>query len=164
MATLAELDANGELHKLDAELPYGRQTERLIYVSPRLRDWLINSLPHLEGEWGTEDAPDMQVAALIEDFCAGAELAVGLRFHVMRPAYNGVWELKTPDVRIFGWFVHRDCFVGYVGDSASRVKRHNLYPGYREETVRFRNALALDPPKFIPDEDPHAVVSAYHYP
>ncbi|MBU1375905.1 MAG: hypothetical protein KKE02_15545 [Alphaproteobacteria bacterium] len=126
--------------------------------------WLTERLPKEISQWGVESTPEEQVAALLEDFCGGGELAVGPRFHILYPGKDGVWELKSPDARIFGWFVHRDCFVGYVGDTAERVKKYGLYAGYVGETIRFRDQLPLDPPKFIADEDPHAVVSAYYYP
>ncbi len=164
MATLAELDRDGSIHKLELDLPNRGQPERLFFASPRLRDWLRGGLLKVASEWNVEISPDEQVADLLEEFCGGSELAAGRRFHILHPGEKGVWELKTPDVRVFGWFVHRDCFVGYVGDSAKRVKQHGLYTGYVGETVRFRDALPLDPPKFVADEDPHAVVSAYHVP
>lgn len=164
MPTLAELGEMGELYKLDPELPSGRQPERLFYASERLMRWLTEQLPQIVSNWGLESSPEEQVAVMLEEFCAGGELAFGQRFHILHPGEQGVWELKSADTRIFGWFVHRDCFVGFVGDSAERVKRYGLYTGYVGETVRFREQLPLNPPKFIADEDPHAVVSAYHYP
>jgi hypothetical protein len=77
---------------------------------------------------------------------------------------DGIWELKTADLRIFGWFNVLDHFVGAAADTTDRVKQHNLYYGYAGETARFRDGLDLDPPKFIPGADPNAVVSNYTYP
>jgi hypothetical protein len=44
------------------------------------------------------------------------------------------------------------------------VKRHRLYYGYANEAARFRDRLDLDAPKFVPGDDPHAVVSNFSYP
>jgi hypothetical protein len=82
----------------------------------------------------------------------------------LRPAGDGVWELKTADLRVFGWFHAKDCFLGHCADTAERVKEHRLYTGYVGEVVRFRDSLPLDEPKYIPGEDPDAVVSNSSYP
>jgi hypothetical protein len=164
MATLTELDASGAIFKIDPELPFGTQPERLIYASTRMVRWLDQVLPALPSDLGVEISPLEQVGNLFEDFCGGKELAVGPRFHALHPGDAAVWELKTPDIRLFGWFVVRDCFFAYAGDTANRIKTHGLYAGYRNSTVQFRNRLDLDPPTFVPGEDPNAVVSNYHYP
>jgi len=78
---------------------------------------------------------------------------------------DGVWYLKTTDLRIFGWFWRKDIFLGVVADTKLRCQTHNLYQGYRTVNVeRFRNELPLDEPKFIPGTDPDAVLSNYDIP
>jgi hypothetical protein len=54
--------------------------------------------------------------------------------------------------------------VAAVADTAYRCKKFDLYAGYAGEVVRFRNALDLDEPKFIPGDDPNAVVTNFDYP
>lgn len=164
MATLAELDLVGSIFKIDPGLDPAVQPERLIYASPRLVHWIDQTLHQLVSDLGVESSPLEQVGILFEEFCSGEELAVGPRFHVMRPAVASVWELKTPDIRIFGWFALRDHFVACAADTADRCKRHDLYSGYRTETINFRNQLDLNEPKFVAGDAPHAVVSNYHYP
>lgn len=65
---------------------------------------------------------------------------------------------------MFGWFSKKDCFIGVAANPTDLVKRHNLYNGHAMEVVRFRNALSLDEPKFIPGDNPHDVVSDFSYP
>ena len=72
-------------------------------------------------------------------------------------------ELRTPDLRIFGWFALKDHFVGVVANDATYVKEHDLYQGYIGEVVRFRDGLQLDDPKFIPGEEAKDVVSRYNF-
>jgi hypothetical protein len=47
---------------------------------------------------------------------------------------------------------------------ATRIKKHDLYRGYANVTTRrFRDELDLDNPKYIPGDDPHAVVSNFDH-
>jgi hypothetical protein len=159
MATLLELSSDaGPLFKLDA-LEANRQEFRCIYISQRLRAWMENDLPRLTATWQTELSCQEQVVDLTEMFCAGDELDSTTQFHALRPYEHGVWELKTGDVRMFGWFPKKDHFVGVVAHDAYFVKRHDLYHGLVGEVVRYRDALNLDEPKFVPGDNPHAVVS-----
>lgn len=159
MATLAELDLAGDLWKVDLELAPDEQELRLVYASPRLKTWLTETLPQLGSTWAIEITPQEQVDALLVDFCLGEEIVYERMFRNIRPVGDGVWELKTADIRIFGWFCCKDVFVGHCADTAERIKEYNLYYGYRGEVVRFRDELGLDSPKFVPGEDPNAVVS-----
>jgi hypothetical protein len=159
MATPLNLSGpGGSLFKLNALGPT-EQEFRCFYLSPKLKLWLENDLPLLKATWQTELSCLEQVDALTYEFCAGEPLNFGSQFKALRPITNGVWELKTGDVRIFGWFHRKDDFIGAVADDAYRIKLHDLYLGYAGEVVRFRDALELDEPKFIPGDDPHAVVS-----
>ena len=164
MATLSELERNGHLSKWEVDLRPPQLEERLIYVSPRLADWLEKDLPLLVSCWNIEETPLQQVYALVKVFVAGETLLFRHQFSPLRPIGNGAWELKTADARIFGWFPFKDCFVGVSANEAWRVKESNLYPAYRDEVVRFRDGLPLDEPKFVKGDDPNAVVSAFDYP
>ena len=161
MATLAELLADQKLFRLDPVLPAGEQEFRLIYTSDRLKTWLEQNLPSLASSWKIEESPAEQLDALIAIFAAGDQLTFEWQFKPITPIGDGVWELKTADVRVFGWFPLKDHFIGYVADTAERVKQYNLYYGYRGEVVRFRDQLPLDEPKFVPGDNPDDVVSNY---
>lgn len=163
MATLLELERAGAVFRIDPELNPHTQEFRLIYASPRVRQWIEQVLPTLESSWKVEETPIEQLAVLIEIFCAGDTLSFGWQFNPLRPHKNGVWELKTADLRLFGWFAAKDCFVVVAADMADRIKDHDLYAGYIGEVIRFRSSLDLDEPKFIPGDNPHAVVSDFSY-
>jgi hypothetical protein len=169
MATIAELEIAGRLSKLDPALDPDEQELRLLHMSEKLAKWLQEVLPTLvPTEWLTELTPAQQLDALIADYAAGLPLVFGKQFKPfeskpLKSIGDGVWYLKTTDIRIFGWFRARDCFVGVVPDTAERTKLYGLYEGYRGEVVRFRDALPLDEPKFIPGDDPDAVVSNYTF-
>lgn len=163
MATVIDLDRQGALFKLDA-LEDGEAEHREIYTSPALHAWIVNVLPTLKSSWNVELSPLEQFVALAEIFCAGERLTYDTQFKPLTHIADGVWELKTDDIRVFGWFKEKDCFVGAVADDAFKIKKHDLYRGYANVTTkRFRDGLDLDDPKFVAGDDPHAVVSNFDH-
>ena len=70
-----------------------------------------------------------------------------------------MWELKTPDIRVFGWFLKKDCFVAVFGDWADRVKEHDLYRGYRIAIRRLRRELNVDDTLCVQGVSPSDVLS-----
>jgi hypothetical protein len=164
MATLLGLSGpGGPLFKLGA-LGLNEQEFRCLYLSLKLKLWMENELPALLATWQTELSCLEQVDALTSEFCAGETLSHGPQFHALKPISDGVWALKTGDIRIFGWFHTKDHFIGVVANEAYRIKLHDLYLGYVGEVARFRDGLDLNEPKFIPGDDPRAVVSNYDSP
>ncbi len=163
MATLLELAAH-TLHRLDPVLDKGQREARTIYGSEGFRVWAEKTLPRLTSSWDIEVTPEEQFDALASIFCSGAVLTYKWQFSPIRHIADGIWELKTADLRIFGWFARKDCFIAVVADTTERVKRHRLYHGYAGAVARYRAALDLDEPKFIAGDDPNAVVSNYSYP
>jgi hypothetical protein len=119
-------------------------------------------LPTIPSDWEIEVAPVGQLDALVEIFASGETLTVGEHFKPLRPHAHGVWELKTTDLRIFGGFPIKDHFIAIIADTAERIKTHDLYAEYIGEVVRFRDALDLNAPKFIPGNNPHDIVSNYN--
>jgi|SRR5665811_941124 len=164
MATLVELDQVGAVIKLDPALGAGQQELRVIYLSPRCETWLRDVLHTLGSTWNIEEFPTEQLDALVSIFASGKTLTYGEQFKPLQHIKNGVWELKTADLRVIGWFPCKDCFVSVSADTADRIKQHKLYNGYIGEAVKFRDALNLDEPKFVVGEDPNDVVSDYAYP
>lgn len=164
MATLIHLTLQNQVFKLEAGLSWREQEDRRIYVFPTVRDWLTNTLPTEASSWNIELSPIEQLDDFLIEFCAGRELMFERQFNPIRHIDNGVWELKMADVRLFGWFHVKDCFICTFGNLAEKVKLHNLYSGYRDQSVLLRNQLALDDPKFVPGENPNDVISAFRYP
>lgn len=169
MATIPSLLLSGAIFKLEAELDEDEQELRIIYTSPSLKVWIENELPNLQSFFGTETDPLEEFVALHGVYASGLPLIFERDFKAFQrrpltPMGDGVWYLKTRDLRIFGWFIAKDCFVGVVADTFERVKKYNLYQGYRGEVTRFRNELQLDEPKFVPGENPDDVISNYDLP
>lgn len=163
MATILQLVLAGELDRYDPQLRRGQQLERAIYASQRLKNWMLNDLPGLVSDRQVEQSPREQVDARLAVFCSGGVISYTEHLHEIGHVKDGVWEIKTADVRIFGWFHARDCFIGHIADTKHRILEHHLYYGYSGEVVRFRNALDLDEPKFIIGSDPKDVISNFAF-
>lgn len=166
MATIVQLEGSGDLHRFDPALDPDEQELRLMHTSSKLKEWVEYELPKVSSQWDIANSPEMQFDDYMGVYASGLPLTFGRQFKAFLPKPlelmgDGVWYLKMPDLRVFGWFYVKDCFIGVVADTAERVKKHNLYHGYRGEVVRFRDHLDLDEPKFIPGTDPDDVISNY---
>lgn len=155
MATIDEVCERGDLKRLGGGLDEHEQPERLLYAFPHVVEWFDTELPGLDPELGDgRQSPIEQVDDLLHDYVSGADFAYYERSHSMHPSEHGVWELKTTDIRLFGWFVSKGVFVVADVDTAFRCKEHGLYAGYRGNVVRRRDGLNLDPPGFITGDYP----------
>lgn len=159
MATLLNLVEIGAVVRVDPVLGPKELEMRRIYLLPRAFEWISEVLPGADSSWDLENRPNEQLDALIYEFCSGVPLQIGRRFKALVHLGDGIWELKTADLRLFGWFTQKDCFVASDCDDAGRVKKVGLYRGYCQQAVRLRDALDLDEPKFITGDDPDDVVS-----
>src|SRR5258708_3635038 len=130
MATLIELERRGVLTKLDPELDVPQQEFRCIYLGPKLRAWIEDVLPALESDRGIETPPVGQFDELMSVFCSGETLTYDWQFKPLNYVENGIWELKSADLRIFGWFPRKDCFIGVIADTKARILEHKLVAPY----------------------------------
>lgn len=146
MATLLDLEATGLLFKLDAGLEPHEQEWRGIGVSLGLRQWIERVLPTLTPQWESEQSPLEQFDDLAYAFVSGEPLLCLVQFKPLRHVAGGIWELKTPDLRIFGWFNVKDSFIGVVANQTNAIKKHGLYHGHAGEVAAFRDKLDLDEP------------------
>lgn len=164
MATIEQLVAQDQLIRFDPELGWREMEDRFILFLPKAAQWMTQRLPNESSSWNIELSPQEQFDDLAYTFCSGRELVFE---HQVAPIFHiehGIWELKTADLRLFGWFPRRDWFICSGVNTAEEVKRLHLYAGYRDEAVRRRDQLDLNPPKFLPGEDPNVVISAWCYP
>lgn len=165
MATVIDLEIRGTLEKLDPELDPPQQELRRIYLGPKLATWITDTLPTLESDRGLETSPLGQFDELVAVFCSGETLTFDWHFKPLNYVQDGIWELKTADLRIFGWFPEKDCFIGIIADTKARIIEFTLVAPYANvEVAPFRNDLDLDEPKFIDGKNPHAVVTDYDFP
>jgi hypothetical protein len=145
MPTINALVESGAISRIELELSAGDQPMRLLYGTPNFTAWLTTILNGGEPPNRLGDAtPAEQIDQLFHTFLSGRQLIYTRQFRCVRAEKNAVWELKTPDTRIFGWFMQKDCFVAVFGDWADTVKDHDLYRGYRIAIRRLRRELKVD--------------------
>jgi len=83
----------------------------------------------------TQSTPLAQATDELQGFCDGRIYRFGPDFHPLDPLQHDTWELKTPDVRIYGWFPVRDFFIAHsLGDAN---KSHGKI-GYQRVTTVVR--------------------------
>jgi hypothetical protein len=159
MATLSKLVEDGVLGLVEVELDGDAQPWRCVYAVDKFGQWLTNGLPNLPRIIDAQLTPAQQVDDLLAIFVGGEPLFIPKMFRPLRPVADCVWELKTPDVRLLGWFPRKDIFIGARGGDASFIKDHDLYHGLIGEVVRVRDKLDLDPPKYLTGVNADDVIS-----
>ncbi|MCL2714165.1 MAG: hypothetical protein FWD68_06145 [Alphaproteobacteria bacterium] len=149
------LTARGEIAKLDPQLPSASQAMRMVHVGPKLQRWMETVLPGVESTWKIEQSPVEQLDDLMQVFCSGSPLTNSWQFESLTHVAEGVWGLKTADIRRFGWFHPKCCFIAAAADTADRIKTHKLHEGYgRIEVINFRKALDRVRPQIHPRRQP----------
>jgi hypothetical protein len=157
MATLSALCAQGKLERVTGVPKAGELPVRTMYLVPRAATWMRTHLPTLQSDGFVDGAlsPNQQAYQLVRSFVLGNDLFADEWFpKPLRPhgSGHGIWELRTPDLRFFGWFVKRGQFVVSTVATKDALMTHNLYDGYRNQAVADRNDLDLDEPKYLDGE------------
>ena len=142
--SLASLVESHLLVQIEVPLPPHEQPLRLLYGTPDFIRWLGDRLLSDEASPLAADlTPKEQLDSLFYLFASGRPLVYSRQFRYIKAEKHAVWELKTPDFRLFGWFPVKDCFVCAFGDWADKIKDHDLYQGYRIATRRVRREMGL---------------------
>jgi hypothetical protein len=149
MATLAHLVATGKLVKHEADLERDEQPQRVVCFSPKFNTKLESSFQGMARLQGRNRTPYEQIEQILYDFIIGRPMAYGSQYHPLDPLVSHTWELKTPDVRLIGWFPQRGHFVVVEGELKDNLKKFADYSPHVQKTVAFRDALDLDEPKAI---------------
>jgi hypothetical protein len=160
MTTIQDLVSSGAVSRIEVEATGREQSHRLLYGTPGFIAWLRDLANGAEParRVGQATAAE-QIDQLFDSFLRGAPLIHTRQFRYIRAEENAVWELKTPDVRVFGWFLKRDCFVCVFGNWADKVKDHELYRGYRIAIRRLRRELGVEGTLCVRGVDPGDVLS-----
>ena len=162
MATLAELVERKSLEPWLVKLVGRQPPMRQVHVTMRFKKWAQTDLRTIPStHWGGEVPVVDQVTDIIRQFRSGAALHFSRQFNFLTPIDSGVWELKTGDVRLFGWFPSFDSFIAGIGGDANFIKDSPKvrYAECVDLVVKDRDALDLDNPKFISSTDPRDVIS-----
>jgi hypothetical protein len=98
------------------ELTDGLLNERYLYAGKEAVEFYV-SLPDDAADRSKRLSAAQQAAQIFDMFCRGQSLhEMMLEFRpVFKPIGAHVWEVRTPDLRVFGWFPTRGNFVAVFG-------------------------------------------------
>ena len=152
MATLLTLAGSGLLVPITVPLDPGELAQRAIYGCPEFVQWIAKDLPRLEaGRLRAADTPAEQLDNAMYRWIAGKHIQYDRMFKDLMPMRDEVWEMKTADIRVFGW-VYRPCvFIAVFADYADLYKGKTAKKSYesaKQRVITARSRLSLDEPKF----------------
>lgn len=132
-----------------------RMPQRSLYFTRQCWDWVEGELDYqAQTDWPKRPdepvLPSEQVELVCMRFVLG-DAMTALDVKWLEPQRDGIWELRTSDVRIFGWFHKPRCFIAARGVMATKLKRQ-MKDGYNQFIRLVQQdleALDLDAPKFI---------------
>jgi hypothetical protein len=115
-----------------------------------------NDLPTLQtGILKADQNPAAQVDSLLYRWITGKRIIYSKQFQDLVPGKDEVWEMKTADIRIFGWMYQPYNFIAVFGDYADHYKRHKgrspirSYDDAKQRVINKRSRLDLDEPKYV---------------
>jgi hypothetical protein len=134
------------------QLPRGQFHERKIYAYLECLEWMRKEIPKMTtGRVASAFTPKEQFIERMRQWMSGDPMAYGRMFHDMDPKSDGVWEIKTADLRIFGWMYRPRLFIALRGGYTDHYKeptKIKTYADERRKVVKARDALPLDGEKY----------------
>ncbi|WP_138379182.1 hypothetical protein [Luteithermobacter gelatinilyticus] len=146
MATIEELYTLGKIEKYVPDLGPDQHIERVLYLSLELVEWINTTLSGMPRRAGRDLTPLEQVDNIFSNYISGKKM-VG-EYQKLMPQKYAVWELKTADIRIFGWFVRQRVFIATHADTATNIKGQKLYRKYIKKVRDYRKRINLTNPKY----------------
>ncbi len=148
MSTVHKLVNDGVLKPYELAEDDPRLLERYIHGTIGFLDWYENILPGLTSDFSAI-APSEQVEDLFDRFVCGDQLVFGRDIKTLVAVGAPVWAMKAVDVRIFGFFYRRSCFIAVGGAAKRSLRKASLYRPHIADVQAAITSLDLDPPKFI---------------
>ncbi|QQN62105.1 hypothetical protein JIR23_21130 [Bradyrhizobium diazoefficiens] len=159
MSTLNKLIQDGTLKSVTLGLLDDEMAERGLFGTGRLHSFLSTELPAIPTRDAMLSALE-QVANLFGRYLTNRPLVLQSPIAPIRHLEDSVWELKTLDVRIFGWFATKDCMVIDAGCDVKLLKDGKLnYNGFIVQTSYIRKALGFVPRDYISGTSPHDILT-----
>ncbi len=150
----AETLKSVSLGLLEGELP-----ERGLFGTERFREFVAATLPAIPSQDVMLSSAE-QVSGLLGRFLRNKPFVLRSPLSPVRALQDAVWELKTLDVRIFGWFTSRDCMVVDFGCDVKKLKNGEFnYSGCINQTRYTRTSLGFADNEFIQGTNVHDVLS-----
>jgi hypothetical protein len=128
MSTRDECLAQGLLFTISGNLRPRQQPERLLMVTADARAVLVQDLKTMTSDnfYSGSQSPLEQTADIFNRFVSGDAMGHPLPPHEMSPHGQGVFRLRTHDMRFDGWFPAKNFFV----IAAIHTKQQCNAPGF----------------------------------
>jgi hypothetical protein len=149
MATIAELEATGDLLPYDPDFEADEFPSRWVHLAPVFAKWQETVLPRETSDRGLLISPLEQVEQRLYEYCLGRPMIYDRDRKILEPQSAHVWQIKTPDARLFGWLPARRHFIAVCGEMKSRLLHNDNYKPFIAQVIAFRNALNLNAPKYL---------------
>ncbi|MCK1682155.1 hypothetical protein IVA87_22735 [Bradyrhizobium sp. 147] len=161
MSTIAKLIGDGTLRSLTLGLLDDELPERGLFGTSRLFRFMSDELPAIPSRDAMLSAHE-QVSNLLGRYLTNKPFVLKSPISPLRHLENGVWELKTLDVRVFGWFAAKDCMVIDSGCDVKPLKARQLaYSGFINQTAYIRKSLGFTSKEYIQGTDPNDILSKF---
>lgn len=152
---------NGTLRSVNFGLIDDELPQRGLFGTKRLFSFLAQDLPTIESQ-DTMLSASEQVANLFGSYLTNRPLILRSPISPLRHLEHAVWELKTLDVRIFGWFADRDLMVIDAGCDVKLLKSAKLnYSGFISQTQYVRKTLGFTPNDYISGDQPNDILTNF---
>jgi hypothetical protein len=154
MATPEDLERAGNLLRFEPDPLDARPPMRRVFMTRRAHEWCIRTLPGANNPLGHDDplCPAEQFDAYLTLFVnEPAPLIHGMPPKVLTPKTDGICELRTTALRMFGWFWRQGTYIISGVGLAAVIKsqkhdgRHG-YTSYIRQAKHDARSLGLDPP------------------
>lgn len=156
MATIAMLQDKGDLIEYEPDLDPREFPTRWIHQASAFPG-LFASLKNEQPDAPRPLSPFEQVEQALYDYCIGRPLAYDYDRKMLNPKQYGVWEIKTADVRVFGWLPERRHMIVVSLAMKRDLIPSSKYKPYVSGVVDFRDKLNLDYPKFLTGASPRDI-------
>jgi hypothetical protein len=153
MPTFDKILEEGRLIRLKLRLGRNQFDERELYAYSECLKWMKAEVPKMvTGRVQSNLTPAEQLITRLLQWITGKPMVYGRMFQDMLPRSDEVWELKTADLRLFGWMYRPRKFIAVCGGYADHYKAPTKTKNYaddRKAVVEARDALPLDGDKFV---------------
>lgn len=129
-----------------------REPCRELWFTQRVQQWLetdlcsVTALPHRGRQGGL--SPVEQVETAFQQYAYNPAFRNANAIVNLTPQYDGIWEFKTDDARVFGWFYQRRVFIACSGDFKFRLDR-KAYDAHVNDAKSCRRHLDLQRPDYV---------------
>ena len=153
MATVTMLSGpDGPLTLVRVKLRAGVLPVRSFYALPEFVETMQKDLPSwVTGRMKAAQTPVEQFGAMLSKWNSGKEMKYDKHVKDLMPGTDEVWEMKTPDLRMFGWIYRPGVFIALRLGYADWYKHPNPKESYekaRADVIAARDTIDLDFPKF----------------